>query len=178
MEAMNNLPDNEMNDLITRALQGKLTRDEKREFDQRLTVDATLREAFEQEQSLEQLLDRLPNVPVSTNFTSLVLQSVREQSGESGGAKKRWTRFLPFSLTRLAAGLGAVALAGFLSVHQYRKSERQEMVRSVTSFSGVASAIASEESPDLVFQDFDAIQRYSVPAESELDLELLVALQK
>jgi anti-sigma factor RsiW len=174
---MKNLPDNEMNDVIRKALRGELTEREKRDFDERLTLEAALREEFEQEQSLEQLLGRLPNVPVSTNFTSLVLQSARGEAKQRARAQKsRWR--LPFPYARLAAGVAAVALAGFLSIRQHQKSEQREMVRSVTSFSEVASAIGSEESPNLVFQDFDAIQRYSIPADAELDLELLVALQK
>jgi anti-sigma factor RsiW len=177
MEAMNNLPDNEMNEVIRKALRGELTETEKRDFDQRLNLDAALRDEFELEQSLEQLLERLPTVSVSTNFTSLVLQSVQSEAKQLARAQKSWWR-LPFPYARLTAGLAIVAAAGFLSIQQYRKSERQEMVRSVTSFTEVASAIGSEESPNLVFQDFDAIKRYSVPADSELDLELLVALQK
>ncbi|MGZ8939323.1 MAG: hypothetical protein ACXW32_08955 [Limisphaerales bacterium] len=174
---MNDLPDNEMNDVIRRALRKELTEAEKHEFDHRLNAEAAFREEFEGEQSLEQLLERLPNVPVSTNFTSLVLQSVRGETKPSVSSERRWWR-VPFPFRRLAAGLAVVAVAGFLSVSQYRKSEQREMVRSVTSFTEVASAIGSEESPNLVFQDFEAISRYSIPADSELDMELLVALQK
>lgn len=176
MEAMNDLPDKEMNDLIKRALRGKLTEAEKRQFDHRLAADPAFRDLFEQEQSLDRALDRLPNIPVSTNFTTLVLQSVRSETRPAVPTKSRWPFPLPY--LRLAAGLVVVAVGGLYSVNEYRKSEQREMVRSVASFTGVASAIASEESPNLVFQDFDAIKRYSIPADSELDLELLVALQK
>ena len=52
------------------------------------------------------------------------------------------------------------------------------MARSVGSFTQVASALSPEQKPGLAFEDFEAIQRYSLPSESELDLELLAALQK
>ena len=173
---MNDLPDNEMNDLIKRALRGELTDAEKREFDRRLVADATFRDEFELERSLNGALEGLPNIPVPTNFTTLVLQSVRNQTAPAARAKSFWRFPLPY--LRLGAGLAVVAVGGLLSVNEYRKFQQQEMVRSVASFTGVASAISSEESPNLVFQDFDAIKRYSVPGDSELDLELLVALQK
>ena len=57
-------------------------------------------------------------------------------------------------------------------------SNRQEIARSIASFSQVASAMSPKEKPALVFRDFEAIQRLAAPADSELDLELLVALQK
>ena len=177
MKAMNDLPDNEMSDLIKRALRGELTEAEKRQFDQRLAADSAFRDEFELERSLDQALEGLPNIAVSTNFTNLVLQSVQSESQRPVQKAKRWWRF-PIASLRLAAGLAVIAVAGVFSVNEYRKSQQQEMVRSVASFTGVASAIGSEEAPNLVFQDFDAIKRYSVPAESELDLELLVALQK
>jgi hypothetical protein len=65
-----------------------------------------------------------------------------------------------------------------LSVNHYRNNEQQEMVRNVNSFTQIASAMSPEEKPTLVFRDFDAISNLAVPADSELDLELLVALQK
>ena len=174
---MNDLPDNEMNDLIKRAVRGELTEAEKRQFDQRLAVDSAFRDEFELERSLDHALEGLPNIPVATNFTHLVMESVRSQSQRPVRPPKRLWRF-PVASVRLAAGLAVIATVGVFSVNEYRKSQQQEMVRSVASFTGVASAIGSEESPNLVFQDFDAIKRYSVPADSELDLELLVALQK
>ena len=174
---MNDLPDNEMNDLIKRALRGELTEAEKSQLDQRLAADSVFRAEFEEEQSLNQALDRLPNIPVSTNFTNLVLKSVRSETRPAHQEEKSLWRF-PLPYLRLAAGLAVVAVGGLFSVNEYRKSQQQEMVRSVASFTGVASAIGSDEAPNLVFQDFDAIKRYSIPADSELDLELLVALQK
>ncbi len=166
---------NEMNDLLARALRGELSGSEKREFERRVEAEPGLREAWLLEQSLDRALGDLPNVPVPTNFTSLVLQSVQTEQPSSESRATGWLR-LRFS--RLAAGLAVVALAGFLTVHQYRRTQNEEMARSVGSFTQVASALSPEQKPGLAFQDFEAIQRYSLPSESELDLELLAALQK
>ena len=172
---MNKPSDNEINELITRALRGELSPSEQRELDRRLESDAALRDAFEQERALDHILERLPNVPVSTNFTSLVMQSVRAEQRERPSVKNPWFRF---RIARLATGLAVVTIAGVLTIQQYRKAQQEEMVQTVASFGGVASAISQPDSPPLVFRDFETIQRYPIPAESELDLELLVALQK
>ena len=181
MKEMNNPPTNEMNDLITRALRGQLSESETRAFERRLETDQALREAYTLEQALDQALEHLPNIPVSTNFTSLVLQSVQSDGPARSLPEKigwsRWSR-LRFRFSSLATGLAVVTLVGIFSIRQEQKSDQQEMVRSVTSFTEVASALNSDEVPNHVFQDFEAIQRLSVPADSEVDLELLVALQK
>src|SRR5687767_717743 len=101
---------NEMNELFTRALRGELSASEKREFDRRLESEPALREAWLLEQSLERALGRLPNIPVSSNFTSLVLQSVRSEQSSSPASRAGWFRV---RFPRLATGLAVVALTGF-----------------------------------------------------------------
>ena len=166
---------NEMNDLLARALRGELSSPEMRDFERRLEVEPALREAWLLEQSLDRVLGDLPNVPVPTNFTSLVLQSARSEQFPAQSRARGWFRLRS---PRLATGLAVVALAGVLALHQYRKAQHEEMARSVGTFTEGASALSPEQKPGLAFQDFEAIQRYSLPSESELDLELLAALQK
>ena len=166
---------NEINDLLARASRGELSAPEMRDFEHQLEADPALREAWLLEQNFQRALNRLPNVPVPTNFKSLVLQSVRS---EQPAAQHRPSAWLRLRFPRLAAGLAVIGLAGFLTLHQYRKGQHEEMARSVGSFTQVASALSPEQKPGLAFQDFEAIQRYSLPSKSELDLELLAALQK
>ena len=166
---------NETNDLLARALRGELSASEKHEFERRLQAEPALREAWLLEQSLDRALGHLPNIPIPTNFTSLVLQSVRSEQASSESRRTSWLRL---RFPRLAAGLAVIGLAGLLTLDQYRKTQHEEMAQSVGSFTEVASALSPEQKPGLAFQDFDAIQRYSLPSESELDLELLAALQK
>ena len=170
---MNKPESNDMDEVIARAIRGELSETERRDLEHRMEIDSELRDRFEMEQSLEQLLERLPNAPVATNFTSRVMQEVAREQRNAVAPKRAWWR-IPF--VRLASGLAVVVVAGVLSVSQYRKSEEREMVRSVESFTRIASAMS--EKPALVFSDFEAIANLAVPADSELDLELLVALQK
>lgn len=173
---MKNPDGNEVNELITKALRGELTQAERAELDRRMELNPGLREAYGKEVGLEHLLERLPNSPVPSNFTSLVLRAVRKEDRVQPTAQKfPWVRF---RIARLATGLAVVTVAGILSIHQYQKAEEQEMVRSVASFTEVAAAMSPEQRPGLVFQDFEAIERLTVPTEADLDLELLVALQK
>ena len=172
---MNNPHSHEMTDLLARAARGEFTPSEQRDFEQRLENDAALRESFELEKRLDRALDQMSDFPVSTNFTTLVLQSVRAEPSEGRAPKYGWFRL---RFARLATGLAVLGLAGYLTISQYRKAEHQEMVRSVESFTEIASALSPEQKPGLAFQDFDAIERFTLPADSELDLELLAALQK
>ncbi len=175
---MNNPPANDPNDLVTKALRGTLSEEESREFQRRLEQEPELRKSFAEEQNLDRIIERLPNAPLSSNFTSLVLQSIHSEERKPARSTGGW-RWTNFRLARVAAGLATFAVAGVLAIKQFRQAEQKEMARTVSAFSEVATAIAPEQtSPATLFQDFDAIQQLSLPAESELDLELLVALQK
>lgn len=172
---MNDPKTNDLEELISRALRGKLSTAEQARFEQRLQQDAAIRKRFEEEKALEGLLDRVPQFPVPSNFTNLVLQAVRadQRKAVKSGSRNWWQ----FSFARVATGLAVVVAAGFFAIQQYRQSEREQMARSVSAFTGVTSAIGSEEAPSIaLLQDFDAIQR--LPQESELDLELLANLQR
>ena len=169
---------NDPGELVAKALKGELSDAEQRQFQQRLESDPALRESFAEEQRLNQLLGRLPNAPVSTNFTSLVLQAVRQEQRRPAHSEGRFG-WLRFKFARVAAGVAAVLLVGVVGLQQYRQAQQSEMARSVSAFTEVASAIGSEATPPPeVFQDFEAIERLFIPQEPELDLELLFALQK
>jgi anti-sigma factor RsiW len=174
---MNNPRTNELEELISRALRGELSIDEQQRFMRRLREDATLRQRFEEEKALELLLERAPKLPVPTNFTALVLLAVHKEQREP--EKRTVAAWFRLRFARVAIGMAVAVAAGFFVLQQYREAERDQMARSVSAFTEVASVIGSEQTPPTaVFQDFEAIQKLSIPAETELDLELLVALQK
>ena len=83
---------------------------------------------------------------------------------------------------RVAGGVAVAALAGVVVLQQYRQTQheeaqRAELAQTVGAFTKAATVIGSGEGSE-VFQNFDAIHRLALPAESELDLELFAALQK
>ena len=175
---MNSPESNDPKELVLRALRGDLSEAQKREFQARLEKDKSLQELFTEEQRLENLIERLPDAPISSNFTSLVLQAARAEERKSIQAGERFT-WSQFRFARVAAGLAAVVIAGFVGIKQFQQAEQKQIAQTVGAFTEVATVISTEQaSPATVFQDFEAIQQLSLPAESELDLELLVALQK
>ena len=137
------------------------------------------REEREFDQRLNELLRRLPEAPISSNFTARVLRQaeqvararkqhpwrVRWESLEDGLRSLGWA-------SRLATGAAVVALVLLCSIH-FRAAAREEMARSVVAVSNVA-ALPSWE----VLVNFEAIQRLpEVPEARAVDVELLAALR-
>lgn len=171
------MKDAEMNELVARALRGELSAGEKREFERQLKEDAALREMWRAERALENALGRLPNAPVSSNFTHLVVQQVLQPKAKPSPANSRIS--IRQILGRLAFGTAAVGLICFGALQQRETMQRKEVAQTVNAFHGAARAMGGEEMPSTeVLSNFEAIQQLSLPAESELDMELLVALQR
>ena len=167
----------ERNELISKALRGGLSEKEDARLRELFEADPSVQIQLQEEKQLEQILQILPDVPVATNFTTLVLQAV----GREGRVKERARFRIPVfrsAFARVATGLAVVLLVGVVFQQNHRESKQAELAQTVSTFSEVASAINQTERPEQLFQDFDAIQRLSLPSDSELDLELLVALQK
>jgi hypothetical protein len=169
-------------DLLAKAKvlgRSELNPQEQNLFARELKANPGLRAAFEEEKGLEDLLTRLPDFPVSTNFTSLVLQRAEMEGRPSSRKRPPIFPWFRFAFARVATGLVAISVLGLTIVHQYHKSQQAEMAENVRSFTGAASVMVSEQAlPVQLLQDFDTIQRLPPPARSDLDLELLVALQK
>lgn len=128
---------------------------------------------WELEQSLDGAIDRLPDAPVSSNFTSRLMQSIEleeRRAERKTPAISRWRMAGPWRWV-LRGGLASVVLAaGLLTVHQVQVQQRQQIVESVAAVTTV-SAMPNPE----ILQDFEAIRALSpAPAADE---ELLALLQ-
>jgi anti-sigma factor RsiW len=172
-----NRPDS--GDLIARALRDKLSAAEKNEWTRLLEEDPELRATFAEEQALEQALEALPDVPISSNFTALTVQAATRQERPRRGF---WGMSLPFlhaTFARAVALLVGICAVGIAVGVHYNNSERKDIADKVRSFTEVASVISSQKTrPEELFQNFEAIQRLPAGGEGDMDLELLVALQK
>jgi anti-sigma factor RsiW len=157
-------------ELISKALRGELSPVEEVRFQQLLGQNVDFAAEWELERALGSTLDQLPDAPISSNFTRLALQAAFREDRQQA-RPRRWFHF-PW-LRPAAAGVALAAL-GFLGFQQYQHSQRRDLAESVTAFSLGAEGVPPTE----MFANFEAIQRLSLPAESELDMELLVALQK
>ena len=175
-------------ELIQNALQGRLTAEEQRRFEESLTADPEFRAAYDEERALEQLIEALPAAPVASNFTARVMQEVQRET-KRGSERRSWWRWS--WRPALATSILAIAVGG-LFYQQQRKAAREELAESLSQFSEVTSSLAAAASaapepeieypplpPVTILEDFQAIQHLAhMPAEQEQDLELYLALHK
>ena len=148
-----------------------LTAAEQAQLDAWLAAHPEARADWEVEAALNAGLSRLPETPVSGNFTARVLQAVeREAAARSRKPQRSFlSRLWEPWLTRL--GYVAVAVAiGIVSYHQSQELHRKRLAESVT----LVSAVSSLPSPE-VLKDFDAIQ--ALDGAPPPDEQLLALLQ-
>ncbi len=117
---------------------------------------------------LRELLARLPDAPVPSNFTARLMSAVElEESRASRRWNFRWNWhvFLP----RLAVTTTVVLFAGLTFHHYELNSRRAALARNVALVAG------SQPLPSMdALKNFDAIQRMSQP---RADDELLALMQ-
>jgi anti-sigma factor RsiW len=126
---------------------------------------------WELEQSLNGALDRLPDAPVSSNFTARLMQSVEleKRRTEREAQTSGWRLGNPWRWVLRGGLASAILAAGLLTVQQVQVQQRQQLVESVAAVSKV-----SMPNPEIL-QDFEAIRALSpAPAADE---ELLALLQ-
>lgn len=121
--------------------------------------------------ALNAILRRVPNLPVSSNFTHRVLESVSQPSHAKRLATPIWRTFLggkwlpkPVWISMLI--VGAVLLGG----HQYQRENRRQTAQSVAKISHVEELLSVD-----VLKDFEAINRFG-RATAPVDEELFAAL--
>ncbi len=116
---------------------------------------------------LRELLSRLPNAPVASNFTARVMQAIDLE--ESRRAQKwnfilNWHALLP----RIAVTTAVVLFAGLTFHHHELASQRSTLAKNV-------ALVAETPMPSVeALKNFDTIQRMSQPRADE---ELLALLQ-
>ena len=118
-------------------------------------------------QELRELLSRLTDAPVSSNFTARVMQAVELeelQAARTRGWHWNWHSLLP----RAAATATVVIAAGFAFYQHEIYNGRVEIAQ---NFVLVANALPSVDA----LQNFDAIQRMSQPAHADEELLALAS---
>ncbi|MEO6034347.1 MAG: hypothetical protein ABIQ35_03745 [Verrucomicrobiota bacterium] len=131
-----------------------------------LAAHPAARAKWDEETNLSELLAKLPDAPLSSNFTSRVMQIVERERPARSGKESIFAR-LKFNWPRIAVA-SALAVAAVFSMNQYRVAQRTEIAHDIVAVSQVAIV------PQEWLQDFDAINRLSRPP---VDDELLAALQ-
>ena len=148
--------------------QRKLTEAEQAELRAHLAAQPEAPADWDAEVALTEGLNRLSAVPVSSNFTSRVLQAVeRETAAQSRSRMARWPDWWP-SLRRVRATASAMLVVGVSLVvyHRQQVATRMELAESLVAVADVRSLPPHAE----ILKDFEAIRRLSQapPADEEL----------
>ena len=173
------MSDAEFNLLLENATRRKLTAGEEARLRARLASDPSAKAVWEEEMALSQLLDRLPDAPLATNFAAQVLEAVERE--------ERRHRHTPRILRRLGLRRPAQQFAATCLLlvvvasgyWQYRTVQRQRMAlalanvaRSVETVSQVASLPPAE-----MWNDYEFISRLR-QTRPEADEKLLNVLKE
>lgn len=162
------------NELIDKAMAGRLNVDERRMWESLLAERPELQMDLEVGRAL-QAMAKPP--AVSSNFTALVLQQINKPTAQPSATWKAqwlsWPRFVR------AAGLAVVALGVGVQVAHMRKVEKQEAA--LKNFTHGLNVVAADTTPQpeamvTLLKDFDAIRQ--MPMASDVDTSLLTALNQ
>jgi negative regulator of sigma E activity len=150
----------------------KLTPEEETQLQGWLAAHPDKQVEWELEQSLTDQLRHLSDAPLSSNFTSQVMQALdselARQESRGYGTARHWLQWLHKLAPRLAPVSLALVVAVTAFVY-YRTNDQQQRVAE-----NVAVAISVSDVPGpQILQDFDAISNLP-PATDE---DLLAALQ-
>ena len=128
-----------------------------------------MKDKFQNE--LRELLSRLPDAPVASNFTARVMQQIDlEESRHSRKLNSifNWHAFLP----RAAVATVAIVFAGLTLQHHEVSEQRAQVAQSV-------ALVAGSPMPDVdALKNFDAIKRMSQPAHADEELLALASEMK
>lgn len=157
-------------ELIRLSMQRELTAAEESELEKTLAAHPQERAECEEERALSRAIRSLPDVPLSSNFTSRILQAVEIEEDRKTRKERRghgWLRFL-----RPRVGW-AVAVAALVALGLYYRSTVEPTPEDVLV--SLPIDLAKLPTPD-VLADFDAINQLR-QASVTADDKLLEALQ-
>ncbi len=162
------MSENEFQNLMEVSWRRPLTSQEERTLKNFLTAHPAARVIWEEDLALNRMVARLPDAPVSTNFTAQVLQAVARETAREVRQKPGIISWLKRNWIPRIAIAGLFICAGLVSVQEYRAVKRAQLARDVAAVSSAATF------PQGWLEDFDAINRLSQPP---VDNELLAALE-
>ena len=152
----------------------KLTPEEELQLQGWLAAHPEKLAEWELEQSLSEQLRHLSNAPLSSNFTSQVMQTLeaelarQQREGRGGHSWIEWLRKFAPRLAPVSIAL-VVAVTFFVHYRGENIQQEQQQAKMIQSISMVSEEMPGPE----ILADFDAIEK--LPAATDEDL--LAALQ-
>lgn len=173
------MSESEYQKLLDLRLQRALRPEEQSRLDELVSQHPEIRDHWDEEMRLSQLLNRLPDAPISSNFTARTLAAVKKESGPKRASGKRLLfGWLPIRWIQ-AATVSAAALTTAWILYSQKQSEgRAQLAGDLAQFSSAALA------PDAEKAEFslDALMHYDVIARLEshpiVDDDLLAVLEQ
>ena len=170
--------DSQYNELRAASWRRKLTSAEEAEMQAHLSAHPAAQADWEDDLALTRQLQGLPDAPLPSNFTSLVMQAVAAEK-PAQPPSPRWLEFgWRAWLSRLVPRLALVVLVVVLGVgsfSRYKDYSRLQVAKAVGEFLQVANIPGRGPGPEF-FEDFDAIQQLR-PVSFSKDDDLLAALR-
>jgi len=157
--------ESEYRTLIEASWQRPLSDDEQACLDAWLITHPEARNEWESESGLNRLLGQLPDAPVASNFTALVLQAVDRETRTSARSNSLFERIRHWLWRPVPRAAWALLLVGGLwfGYDQHQTNVRGQMAKGLSVMANVAAL-----SDPVVLQDFEAIQRLSAREDEEL----------
>lgn len=159
---------NEFEKLKLASWQRRLTDQESSALEVHFAAHPEMRTEWDEDVGLAQTIRHLPQVPVSSNFTGLVLRAVDREFARPVQESPAFYDWLRGHWLRSTALASLLVCGGLISAQQYRSVQRMNMAQGVSAVSQAAAF------PHQWLEDFDAINRFDRPP---VDNELLAALQ-
>ncbi len=168
------MSETEYQKLLNIRLQRKLTGAEDRRLEELASQHPEIRDHLDEEMRLSGLLDRLPDAPLSSNFTARVVEAARLSELPGSAARRRKLfGWLPMRWVH-AATVGAMALAvAWIVQDQRQMTMRAELAGDLSVITSVAIAPNAEID---ALTHFDEINRLG--EQPIVDDELLAALEE
>jgi anti-sigma factor RsiW len=149
--------DSVYDELLRLGMKRELTADDRAKIEAGLAAHPELRARWDEDAALNRALRATADAPVSSNFTSRVMDAIDFADREAPAPVAWWRRFVPQWKPQAgwAAALAALLLAGAWQYQQRQKiTVAREDVREIST--DIASLVPT--SPE-VFKDFDAINQ-------------------
>jgi anti-sigma factor RsiW len=119
------------NELKEKSWVEPLSAQEAAELKQYLGDNPDLQHDWEDDAALTTALNRLPNVPVSSNFTSRVMQAVQREEAQTERKAESWRAFWRFGWIPKFAMAIAMLCLGTFSFHEYQIASAAKLVKEV-----------------------------------------------
>lgn len=169
-----NMNDPVFQSLLEASWRGKLSPDDQARLRAWLAAHPEFEGEWRAEAALNDILHRLPEAPMSSNFTSRVMQAVAAEDARRARESswgRWWEGFGRLFVPKLGWALVLVCLGG-VALQQYRQFNRGHIARDLALIPMSTTMPAPE-----ILQDFESIQEFSrlayftaAPAVSDEDL--------